>query len=357
MYISSRKDAFLKLGQTINNLLNHYTLNEPLPDYLENYYHRFVELVINAPNTNPWFNEESVIQVLKVIVNDLKEENIDNCLAYLKNKKDTKIIVAAILSGNKPVYGFLEMFAVLLSGNCFHGKLTANDNHLLIFLAELLMDIEPEFKNRIVFVEDQLKKFQGVIANDYKVSPEYLYKYFNKYPHIIHRRKYSAAVITGSEDLETLENIGKDIFMYFGRTVYNISKLYIPANYDIARFFKALEKYRYVSDYSKYANQYEYYKSVYLLNKVNHFDNGFLILRNSTDLAAPVGVVNYEFYDSKQEALNKLENNFHKLESIVGQDFNHALRIDPGTASTKCMCKKTRFLSTINFLTHLEKIV
>ena len=65
-----------------------------------------------------------------------------------------------------------------------------------------------------------------------------------------------------------LESLGTDIFSYFGLGCRNVSKIYIPEGYDLIRSGKELGIIcRYVSSTSKYANNYDFNKAVYLVNK------------------------------------------------------------------------------------------
>lgn len=350
MHIEERVNAFIELGKRLNKYL-HKNLNG------DRFYKILNETSVTTSFENPWFTEESINHSLSVIAQDLSEENISKAFENIKLEADPQHKVATILSGNKPIYGFLEMFCVLITGNIFLAKNTAEDNKLLEVLGDMLIEIEPKFKDRIIFVADRLTDFQGVIANDFKINPQYLYKYFNKYPHIIHRRKYSAAVIQKEDTDEALENFAQDIFTYFGRTLYNVSKVYLPRNFNFEHFFSLIERYNYLFNFSKYANQYEYNKSVFLLNRVDHYDNGFLLLREEKELKAPIATVNYEFYDSVEGATSDLEKKFYALESIVCNNLKHPLAVNPGAATKKRLANKSRFISTINFLSNLRNIL
>ena len=244
-----------------------------------------------------------------------------------------------------------------MTGNVFIAKNTANDNKLLELLGEILIDIEPEFKDRIFFIEERLKDFQGVIANDFKINPQYFYKYFSKYPHIIHRRKYSSAIILNDDSDEIIRNLARDIFTYFGRTLYNVTKIYIPEKFKFEHFFSIIDGYNYLINFSKYANQYEYNKSVYLLNRMEHLDNGFLLLREEKNIKAPIATLHFEYYNTLEEAITELEKNFHVLESIVCSNLKHPLAVNPGFATKKGLSCKSRFVSTINFLSNLKNIL
>jgi len=73
-----------------------------------------------------------------------------------------------------------------------------------------------------------------------------------------------------------------------------------------------MESYKYVADNFKYFNNYEYNKSIFLINRIFHYDTGFLLLKEDESMSSPISVVNYEFYDDLEVVKRKLlllENN------------------------------------------------
>src|SRR5690606_20275996 len=105
---------------------------------------------------------------------------------------------------------------------------------------------------------------------------------------------------------EELKALGRDIFDYFGLGCRSVSKIYIPKGYDIAVFFQAIESYSTIRDHFKYNNNYDYNKSIYLINKDKHYDNGFLLLKEDEALASPLSVLYYEEYDDISAVATKI---------------------------------------------------
>jgi hypothetical protein len=73
-----------------------------------------------------------------------------------------------------------------------------------------------------------------------------------------------------------------------------------------------------VGNHHKYFNNYEYNKSIYLVNRTPHLDNGFLLLKESTDLVSPIGVLFYEIYSEAHELKTKLKDLDSKIQCVVG---------------------------------------
>ena len=107
-------------------------------------------------------------------------------------------------------------------------------------------------------------------------------------------------MIMGNYSQEThdeLEALSDDIFRYFGLGCRNVSKLFIPNSYDFKTFFKSVYKWHPIIHQSKYANNYDYNKAVYLMSEFNLLENGFLMLKEDTHYGSPIATLFYEFYE------------------------------------------------------------
>ena len=113
--------------------------------------------------------------------------------------------------------------------------------------------------------------------------------------------------------------MGKDIFWYFGLGCRNVSKVFVPKNYDPRGFFEANEALNYLGDHNKYRNNYDYHKSILLVNGVKHLDNGFLLWQPSEELVSPISILYAEEYENLETLNTKLADNTDKLQCIVGK--------------------------------------
>jgi len=52
----------------------------------------------------------------------------------------------------------------------------------------------------------------------------------------------------------------------------------------------------------KYANNYDYNKSIFLVNGVPHLDNGLLLLAQDERLVSPISVLYYRIYADQADA-------------------------------------------------------
>src|SRR5690606_13167500 len=114
-----------------------------------------------------------------------------------------------------------------------------------------------------------------------------------------------------------LTALGKDIFTYFGLGCRNVSKLYVPENYDFEPFFKAMYSYQDVIEHKKYENNYDYNKAVFLMSNFKLRDNGFLVLKEDQSYASPIAALFYETYRTSDEIKARIYSDQALLQCVV----------------------------------------
>lgn len=229
---------------------------------------------------------------------------------------DCSAKIGLILAGNIPLVGFHDVLCVLASGHHALIKASSNDTRLIKYILNLLVEIAPEFKTRFTFVE-RLAHFDAVIATGSNNTSRYFEYYFGKVPHIIRKNRNSIALLTGNETKEQLFLLGHDIFDFFGLGCRNVSKLLVPAGYDFVPFFEAVEPHQPIIHHHKYNNNYDYNKSIYLVNSDKHLDNGFLLVKEDERLASPLAVLYFEYYDDMPAATSRLAELSEAIQCIV----------------------------------------
>jgi hypothetical protein len=318
MNLEKRINAFVKLGKFLKQFKSKVQ-DASVSDLNELFYADFEELICRQKSYNGWFDEVSVREAIGEVSSSLAEEELKHWVAcYNLNPTESKV-VGVIMAGNIPLVGFHDFLCVLISGNSIQAKLSSNDNTLLKKIAEVLITISFEFSERISFVE-QLSGFDAVIATGSNNTARYFIQYFGKYPHIIRKNRSSVAIVAPKDDKEVLKNLGRDVFQYYGLGCRSISKVYIPKGFKLDLLFEAIYDYKDVLDNHKYANNYDYNKAVYLLGNNKLLDNNFLLLKESTELDSPVGVLNYEYYEDVLELMVHLDEIKEDLQCIVSSD-------------------------------------
>lgn len=270
-------------------------------------------------NSNTWFTKNNINFALSEIIKSLEKENLEKWISVYPDLQKNKIPkkIGVILAGNIPFAGFHDFLSVIISGNIFVGKLSSKDDKLLSCFVKLLIETEPEFNNFIRLEKKRLKNFDAVIATGSDNSARYFEYYFGKYPNIIRKNRNSAAVLTGNETNKELQLLADDIFTYFGLGCRNVSKLYLPENYELGEIFENSENYNYIKNHNKYSNNYGYNRSIYLMNSETFFDNGFFILKENVAYSSPVSVVFFENYKKLEKVKNRIETDKNNIQCVV----------------------------------------
>jgi len=288
-----------------------------LSDFMIEPSEAFKNLILSASNSNAWFTAEEVERALNSLHKMLNQQDLETWFKDIQISETPKK-VGLILAGNIPMVGFHDVIAVLATGNTALIKLSSADDKLVPALLAELIKIEPLLSDRIVYVE-RLKDFDAVIATGSNNTSRYFDYYFGKGPNIIRKNRNSVAVITGDETEEELALLGHDIFDYFGLGCRNVSKLYIPEDYDIKNFFEPIEGFAGIINHFKYNNNYDYNKSIYLVNLKHHYDNGFLLLTEGESLSSPLAVLYYETYSNMEQVEELLNDKADDIQCVVSR--------------------------------------
>jgi hypothetical protein len=282
---------------------------------------KFSQTSVHAQNLNPWFTEENIFKSLEGFAYMLRPEAVEKWLeGYELSSKELKRI-GLVLAGNLPMVGFHDILSVLVSGHHPMVKLSSQDRLLLPLIFELHNDLTEDEKFEITWLHDRkLEGIDAVIATGSNNTSRYFEYYFGKYPNIIRKNRNSVAVISGEESDEELKRLGEDIFSYFGLGCRNVSKLYIKEGFDLDRFFGSIIDYHPIVNHHKYANNYDYYKALWLMNREDLLDNGFLLLRKNAAISSPVGTLNYERFRDDNALVETLSEHRDEIQCIVSKN-------------------------------------
>jgi hypothetical protein len=108
--------------------------------------------------------------------------------------------------------------------------------------------------------------------------------------------------------------------LYFGLGCRSIAKLFVPEDYDFTPFLQQTEKLAAWVDSHKYRNNYDYQKSIFLVNRVPHLDSGYVLLTENEALASPMSVVYYQHYHNREEVIQLLAAQADKLQCVASHD-------------------------------------
>lgn len=302
-------NSFSILSEILKGYINNSLYNEEYKQSID-------KAIVKSEINNPWFTKDNIVSSLKGIVKIIETgKDYFQKNDYPSSSSSKKIGV--ILAGNIPLVGFHDFFSVLATGNIFIGKVSSKDNTLLMLLSDILTDIAPEIKTKIKFVEKTISDFEAVIATGSNNSSRYFEYYFSKYPNIIRKNRNSIAILDGNETDEDLRGLAYDTLSYFGLGCRNVSKIFIPKDYKPESLFKYFDEYSALKNHSKYFNNYEYNRAIYLVNMIPHLDNGFFIIKEDISLHSSISVLHYEFYTDLNDVQNIIKFKSDNIQSVV----------------------------------------
>src|SRR5690554_2998489 len=320
MMLEKTKIAFAELGKFLNQFSDEQPVKKSDVLYNDLFFDDFLNLIENQKHHNGWFTKDQICFAVSSWAEALTKENIDQWLSAYKITEKHPKTIGLVLAGNIPLVGFHDFLSVLVSGHKALVKTSSNDQQLLPFLTKYLVKIQPELEKRIEFTDGRLQRFNAVITTGNNNTARYFEYYFKDKPSIIRKNRNSVAVLNGTETHEELVELGKDIFTYFGLGCRNVSKVFVPKDYDFEKLFRAMYEYRDIIHNQKYINNYDYNKAVFLMSNFLVLDNGFLILKEDTSYSSPISAVFYEYYESLEDLRSTLDKNSDNIQCVVSNN-------------------------------------
>lgn len=307
-----------------------------------------IELFIErAKNENAWFSDILIRNAMEAIDNQFFDQAIwDMFFQKYPVKSNSTKQVGLILSGNLPAVGMHDLLMCLAAGHHVVLKLSSQDKALMQLYVEAINSLDSSFTIDIV---ERLPKVDAVIATGSDFSSAYFANYFAKVPHIIRKNRSSVAILTGNESAADFEGLAGDIFTYYGLGCRNVSTIAVPADYDLIPLFDVLTGVDWVLNHTKYSNNYQYHKTLLLLNQVPHFDLGNLIVTENEALVSPVGVLHVHRYVSTEALKLWLNQHEDKIQCLVGMN-----QIPFGQAQMPALDDFADGVNTYEFLVNLS---
>jgi hypothetical protein len=340
MTLEARILLFIKLGKIIKEHI----------DSPEN-----EEIFVRAKVKNPWFTLDNIKYALSSISdNYLNEKQIRN-LIELEGITDSAAAkkIGLIAAGNIPLVCFQDVIHILLSGNKVCLKASSLDEVLPLWIFNLAREIDPEILEYWEFSE-KLNTVDAYIATGSANSSRYFEYYFSKKPNIIRHNRSSVAILNGKETAAEIRELASEIFQYFGLGCRNISSIWVPENYDFRFFYDTIEYWNTIQMHTKYRNNYDYIKSIYLVNREEHLDNGFLLLKEDEALSSPISVLFYHKYRQISEIEDWLKKNESHLQTISSNCYQHSLSRPIGQAQVPLLEDYADGVNTMKFLLALQ---
>ncbi len=316
----------------------------------------FLKAILHRTHyNNKWFTIENQEEALSAIASSFLDRSklIDWANNYDLTHDSKPKKVGLVLAGNIPMVGFHDILCVFISGNISKIKLSDKDKFLLPYILQILEKLNPKTKEYFEIVE-KLRVFDAVIATGSNNSARYFEAYFGKYPHIIRKNRNAIAVLNGKETELELKALGNDIFKYYGLGCRNVSKIYVPENFDFEIFLEILHSFNEIVLNPKYKNNFDYNYALLLLNKESFKNNGCIILREDPSLQSRIASLHYEYYDDLANLEIDLHQKREEIQCIVANEGLLGLKtIVPGKAQAPELLDYADGVDTMKFLQKL----
>jgi len=322
MPLEARVAALAQLGQVMRAVGGRRTWQDHALGLNKEEYAQLEELVQRAQSVNGWATEENVRHAMKAWGATLSAEAINNWVAAypaLSKAGDKAVTVGLILAGNIPLVGLHDVICVWLSGHRATVKCSSQDPELIPALITVLDRFAPGAEDQITFTDEKWGAVDAMIATGSNNSARYFEYYFGHLPNVVRKSRVSVAILDGTETEADLAALSEDILRYFGLGCRNVSTLYLPQDFVLDRLFEAFFPWSAIANNNKYANNYDYTRAIWLLDKVEFLDNGFLLLKEDEAITSPVGTVFYERYSDRADVEKKIAENADRIQCVVGK--------------------------------------
>jgi len=313
------------------------------------------DVVRQANYRNNWFTPENSLNALRAIADEfLTADKLTAWLGpYTTDSGPAARTVGVVMAGNIPAVGFHDLLCVLLSGHRLLAKLSSQDFVLIHYLIQKLIDINPAFGEWIEEA-DRLNAADAFIATGSNNTARYFEYYFGRKPHLIRKNRSSVGLLMGDEGEEEFLKLSHDISDYYGLGCRNVSTILVPEGYDFTPLLRTLEPQ--VSVYlnnHKYQNNYDYNKSIYLINAVPHLDNGYLLVTENDGLVSPISVLYYQTYRMQSDAEKWLSARANTIQVVASAQGWLAGSVPFGQTQLPGLADYADGVDTMKFLTTL----
>lgn len=269
---------------------------------------------------NGWFTPDSIDLALSALGGALTESGLRSwAQQYAFPEEESSSKVGLILAGNLPLVGWHDILCAVMSGRQVHAKLSKDDAVLPKWLVSKWAEFEPYVSGAVTFHEGLMPGMDAVVATGGANAGRYFQAYFGHLPHVFRGPRTSVAVLTGDETGDELRLLGDDVFSHFGMGCRSVTKVWLPEGFDLDRCFAQWLPWGHLAQHGKYANNYDYHKAVWLLNKEEMIENGFVLVKADDHLTSPIGTLFVERYQDLTEVAHKLALRKEEIQVVTVQ--------------------------------------
>lgn len=314
MTVTEKIKALSHLGNLITGYYQHLTLTKHIKT-------RFQEKISEALVDNHWFTDFFIQTSLQNIAYYyLSPEKLTRWLS-LQNIENTIVEkpknIGIITAGNIPLVGFYDFVALFFTPHKIIIQPSRRDKALWLLMISLLSDIDFRIAKQVTIDSINEATIDIVIATGGQNTQRYFVEKFGKKQHLFRTNRTSVAILSGQESTEDLKKLSQDILLYFGLGCRNVSKIFVPKNYDFSLIINVLSSFDNLLKHQIYQDTLRYHIANFELSQTSYFETSTVLLTENHQLHSLVGTIYYQYYQHFDEIFDTLPVN--EIQCIVSQ--------------------------------------
>ncbi len=264
-------------------------------------------VIDEAIAANGWFTRADILRAVGAIRSEMLDR--EKLLKWLNNYAATAEPkrVAVIMAGNIPLVGFFDLLCVLAAGHECHVKPSSKDRVLMMYVIELLRDIEPDIA---IYEYSADAKYNMAIATGGDDANAYFREHFAGTRTLLRGSRHSAAVLNSGESAEELQALYNDITAYSGLGCRSVSMLFVPQDY-VPNFERR------VAENSKLRRNIQAMRATLTIEGTEFWDAGAFIMRRGEDFERSLAVVTLKEYSDIEDVKAWIHANAEHMQCVV----------------------------------------
>ncbi len=324
---------------------------------LTDFNNQIVEMAITkAHHENQWFVPENSKKAINAISSEfLQRDKLARWINEYDVSKVKSKSIGLVLAGNIPMVGFHDLLCTFISGHNAVIKTSSKDDALVKLVLDIMNDIDSEV-SQIITTTDRLSNYDAVIATGSNNTAQHFEYYFRKYPKVIRKNRVSVAVLGSEDDNDVLERLGSDVFDYFGLGCRNISKIFVPEDFNLDDLFEAFYPFKDIINHNKYNNNFTYNEAIWLMGQDAFLTNGFIILKEEKSIFSRIASLYYERYNNLsqiKDSITEQKENIQCVSSNLELDAENINTVSIGGSQCPSLSDYADHVDTMNFLINL----
>lgn len=187
-------------------------------------------VISEAVAQNGWFTPTDITTAVEAIRSTmLREEALREWLSHYRLTA-TPQRVAIIMAGNIPLVGFFDLLCTLCSGHTAYVKPSSKDRILMEYIVAQLKEIEPSVP---IYTYAPTEQYDLAIATGSDEANDYFRRHFATTRALLRGSRHSVALLDGTETVEELQGLMRDITLYSGSGCRSVSLIFAPRGTEI----------------------------------------------------------------------------------------------------------------------------